>query len=292
MPKNLIIAVDAKERTLDALALGHRLADATGAPAVLVTVFAHHPLHDPDDPGLISLRADARETLLELARAEDLEVAAARVIPGNFAARELQRLTEHPDTGLIVVGSTTRGPFGRLLVGGVGERLLAGGACSVAVAPRAYADQEASPLRTIGIGFDGSSEARVALDAAVALARACGARIRLISVFQRLAFGGAPPRALPGASANDLMRRELRATHETAIGAIPPEVETESRFRDGSAGEVLVEESEDIDLLVVGSRGYGPLGAVLLGSTSTALTRAASCPLMVTPRETVFDLVS
>lgn len=292
MPKNLIIAVDAKERTLDALALGHRFADATGAPAVLVTVFAHHPLHDPDDPELISLRADARETLLELARAEGLEIAEARVIPGNFAARELQRLTEQPDSELIVVGSTTRGPFGRLLVGGVGERLLAGGACAVAVAPRAYGEQEASPLRSIGIGFDGSSEARVALDAAISLAQACGALIRLITVFQRLAFGGVPPRALPGASANDVMRRELHAAHQTAIGGIPPEVATESRFRDGSADEVLVEESKDIDLLVVGSRGYGPLGAVLLGSTSTALARAASCPLMVTPRETVFDLLN
>lgn len=291
MPRDIIIAVDSKERTLDALALGHRLADATDAPAVLVTVFAHHPLHDPEDPELVGLRAEARETLLELARAEGLEVADVRVIPGNFAARELQRLTELPGTGLIVVGSTTRGRVGRLLVGGVGERLLAGGACPVAVAPRAYAEQEGSPLRCIGIGFDGSGEARVALDAAVALAKACGARLRLITVFQRLAFGGATPRALPGESANDIMRRELRATHTTALRDIPSDVEAESRFRDGAADEVLLEESEDLDLLVVGSRGYGPVGAVLLGSASTTLARAAACPLIVTPRQTAFELL-
>ena len=291
MPKNIVIAVDAKERTLDALALGHRVADATGAPAVLVTVFAHDPLRDPMDPELVSARTDARDTLLELARAEGLENAEARVIPGNFAARELQRVTEEPETGLIVVGSTTRGPIGRLLIGGVGERLLAGGACSVAIAPHGYSEREASRLRCIGVGLDGSPEARFALDAAVALATACGARTRVITAFARLAFGAAPTGALPGPSANDVMRSELRAIHDEAIASVPTDVETESRFVDGSADDVLVAESADVDLLIVGSRGYGPLGAVLLGSASTALARAASCPIIVTPRETPFDLL-
>ncbi len=292
MPRNIVIAVDAKEPTLDALALGHRLNEATGAPAVLVTVFAHHPLHDPEHPELARVREEARDTLLELAHAEGLESADARVIPGNFAARELQRVTEEPETGLIVVGSTTRGPIGRLLIGGVGERLLAGGACPVAVAPHGYGEREASGLRCIGVGLDGSQEASYALGAAVTLATACGARIRAITVFARLAFGAAPTGALPGASANDLMRSELRAIHDEAIAGVPAGVETESRFVDGSADEVLVAESADVDLLIVGSRGYGPVGAVLLGSASTALARAASCPVIVTPRETAFDLLA
>ena len=292
MPRNIVIAVDAKERTLDAVALGHRLADATGAPAVLVTVFPHHPLHDPADPELVALREDARDTLLELARAEGLELADARVIPGNFAARELQRVTEQPETGLVVVGSTTRGPVGRLLLGGVGERLLAGGACPVAVAPRGYGERAVSQLGYIGVGLDGSQEARFALDAAVALAAACGARVRVITAFHRLAFGGAPPSALPGPSANDAIRSELRAIHDEAIAGIGGDVESESRFVDGSADDVLIAESADVDLLVVGSRGYGPLGAVLLGSASTALARAARCPLIVTPRDTPFDLLA
>ena len=292
MPRNIVIAVDAKERTLDAVALGHRLADATGAPAVLVTVFAHHPLHDPADPALEAVRTEARDTLLELARAEGLEHADARVIPGNFAARTLQHVSEQPDTGIVVVGSTTRGPVGRLLLGGVGERLLAGGACPVAVAPRGYADHAVARLACIGVGLDGSPEARLALDAAVVLATACGARIRVITAFTRLAFGGASTTALPGPSANDAMRQGLRAIHDEAIAGIPADIATESRFLDGAADDLLVTESEDLDLLVVGSRGYGPLGAVLLGSASTALARAARCPIIVTPRETPFALLA
>ena len=65
----------------------------------------------------------------------------------------------------------------------------------------------------------------------------------------------------------------------------------EGLFREGTADEVLTQESRDVDLLVLGSRGYGPRAAVLLGSTSTALTRTAACPVLVTPRETRFELL-
>jgi nucleotide-binding universal stress UspA family protein len=42
--------------------------------------------------------------------------------------------------------------------------------------------------------------------------------------------------------------------------------------------------SRDLDLLIVGSRSYGPLGAVLLGAVTRRLVYAAECPLMVVPR--------
>jgi len=290
LAKNIIIAVDAEERTLDALALGRVLSSVTNAPAVLVTVFAYHPLSEPDSPELAELRDEARSTLLELADAEGLEPAEARVVAGNVAARELQRLTEHPEAGLIVVGSTTRGALGRLLIGGVGERLLTGSACPVAIAPRGYADRRPSQLACIGVGLDGSDEARHALDAAVTLARAGGGRVRLITAFQRLAFGGVATTALPGESANDAMRTQLRVIHDDAVAEARASVEAEGRFLEGPADEVLAAQSEDLDLLVVGSRGYGPLGAVLLGSTSSRLAHAATCPLLVTPRGTRFDL--
>jgi nucleotide-binding universal stress UspA family protein len=291
MARNIVIAVDTKERTLDALALGRVLTEATRAPAVLVTVFPYIPLDDPLLPELTAVRDEARATLLELGASEGVEMAEAHVIAGNFAARELQHMTEAPDTGLIVVGSTTRGPIGRLLVGGVGERLLAGAACPVAVAPRGYADDRPSRLECIGVGVDASDEARRGLDAAVALARASGARLRVITAFQPLVFGGVTTTALPSASLNEVMRTDLRASHEAAIGEARRSVETAGRFLDGSAEEVLEAESEDVDLLVTGSRGYGPLGAVLLGSVTSALFRNARCPVLVTPRETRFDLL-
>ena len=241
---------------------------------------------------MIELRDEARATLLELASSEGLDVAQALVIAGNFAGRELHRLTEQPTTGLIVVGSTTRGPIGRLLVGGIGERLLAGAACPVAIAPRGYGERQPSRLTCIGVGFDGSDEARLALGAAVAVARAGRARLRVITAYQRLAFGGVSTSRLAGGSANDIMKADLRACHDEALAEVATRIEVEGRFREGAADEVLLRESQGIDLLVAGSRGYGPLGAVLLGSTTAAIAKKAGCPLLVTPRGTRFDLIA
>lgn len=53
---------------------------------------------------------------------------------------------------------------------------------------------------------------------------------------------------------------------------------------DGDPADVLVERSGSLDLLVVGSRGYGPLRHALVGNVSWAVLRSASCPVLVVPR--------
>ncbi|MDQ3879589.1 MAG: universal stress protein, partial [Chloroflexota bacterium] len=269
MAKSIVIAVDTAERTPDAIALGRVLAASTGAPTKLVTVFPHAPLvGEREQPELVRAREQAGEILSGLGREMGLEDAAVEVIAGNFAARELQHVTERADTGLMVVGSTTRGPIGRLLIGGVGERLLAGAASPVAIAPRAYRDAAPPRLTRIGVGADGSDEAQRALEAAVALARKSSAAISVITAVQPLAFGGVATTALPSTSANEAMRAQLRGFHENAVAAARESVDARSVFRDGSADQVLLEEAADLDLLVTGSRGYGPLGAVLMGSAT------------------------
>jgi nucleotide-binding universal stress UspA family protein len=53
-------------------------------------------------------------------------------------------------------------------------------------------------------------------------------------------------------------------------------------------GEVVDELSvvgeRGVDLLVCGSRGYGPVRRVLLGTVAAALVRQASVPVLVVPR--------
>ena len=139
--------------------------------------------------------------------------------------------------------------------------------------------------------MDGSEEAQRALDAAVAIARRSGAALSVITAFQSLAFGGVATTALPSTSANKAMRAQLGGIHENAVAAARESVDASGVFRDGPADEVLLEASADLDLLVTGSRGYGPLGAVLMGSATTALARGAACPIFVTPRGTRFDLL-
>jgi nucleotide-binding universal stress UspA family protein len=52
----------------------------------------------------------------------------------------------------------------------------------------------------------------------------------------------------------------------------------------GLAGEELAAFGDELDILVVGSRSYGPLRRLVVGSTSDFLERHARCSLLVLPR--------
>ena len=280
--RTILIAVDAGAGTLDAVRLGELLARVSGLPVALATAFPHVPFGGEAEA---ELREEARQTLLELGGTlEGVNVVDAQVVDGLSPARALHDLSEEEHAALIVIGSTRRGAIGRIVPGTIAERLLSGAACPVAVAPAGYAESERPPeLRLVGVAFDGSDESQLALDGAAALARAAGARLRVITVYQRIAFGAlASPGGVSLESVNARLETEMKGQLDEAVAALGDGVE--GVFRSGDAAEVLAAQSEELDLLVAGSRGYGPIGAVLLGGTTHRLRGAAACPLIVVPR--------
>ncbi|MBI5106592.1 MAG: universal stress protein [Solirubrobacterales bacterium] len=291
--KRVIVAVDPAKRPEDPLRLGAELAPLLGAPLELVAGFPYLPvLQDRDDEDAVELRRAARDDLLALGRElARVEVVDAHVHASNAPARMLQEVSERDDAGLLVLGSTTRGPLRRTLLGTVGGRLAEGGACPLAVAPHGYGDAPARVPRAIGVAYDGSDESRRALDAATGLARRAGARLRIITVHQPVAFGGLPT-SLPEAevSVNRALEDDARRLHEEAVRAAQGDLDADGAFRSGRPADVLSRASAELDLLVAGSRGYGPVGAVLLGSTTHDLLRTAACPLLLTPRGTRLDV--
>ena len=281
----ILVAIDPSKRPLDPLRLAEKLARHTQLPLVLVTVFPHQPLLDGAESD--RRRASVREELLKLGRSLDAVVVDALAVAGSSPARALYELGE-TGTVMIVVGSTTRGALRRVLPGSVAVQLLSGASCPVAVAPHGYSEEEDQVLRTVGVGFDGSEESEQALAGARQLARRAGAQLRIITAVQQLAFGGVPASmSAPATSANRVMEDELRRIHDAALTADQNGVE--GVFLQGNATGVLLEQSREVDVLVTGSRGYGPLGAVLLGSTTRELTQSAECPVIVVPRGRSFD---
>jgi nucleotide-binding universal stress UspA family protein len=166
--------------------------------------------------------------------------------------------------------------------GSVGERLLSGAPAAVAVAPRGFADG-APRLGVVACAFDASPESRLALEWATDLARAGNSRLLLISVYTPLTFGAiSAGGAFSMESVNQTLRRDLERDQREAIASCGAGVE--GVLRDGDAAEALEQASQDADILVMGSRGYGPVRAVVLGSVSQHVFRNAACPVVVCPR--------
>jgi nucleotide-binding universal stress UspA family protein len=282
---HIIAAYDRSEGARDALALATVLADAApDGPGLLTvaTAFRDMPVDDP-------ARAADWERLAGAAAEERLRPARAlvgdrartdlRVVHGSSPADGLHRLAQELGASCIVVGTSHTGPLGRVLPGSVTEQVLQGSPCAVAVAPAGYADED-RVVRTVGVAYDDSVQARRALEIAAELARRFGARLRVIRVLdeQVVRYGGyAGEAALEGL--REAARQRLSAAAETVEG-----VGTETLLLEGSVPVRLGAASADVDLLVVGSRGNGPVRRVLLGSVSSRLARQAACPLIAVPR--------
>ena len=283
----VIVGVEGSERSGEALALADLLGPALGRRVVIAHV---HPFRQ-----LSSLFAEGEYERLEHELAESTFEQIREYLPsvperrmqlvaGDSPAAGLHALAEAERATLIVVGSSHRSRVGRVLIGGTGERLLSGASAPVAIAPAGHTAAEHG-IETVGCGFDGSQESRRALAWAAALARRASAWLRVLSVYERtlpatLALGG----GLPTASINEVLRRQCEEELAQAVSELGTDIDASGTLLDGDAGELLARESGELDLLVVGSRGYGPLGAVLVGSVSSALVRSAQSPLVVVPR--------
>ena len=260
----ILIGVDASERSEDAIAFGSQLAQASGA-SVVVANACREPLRDR------SLEiARALCDRLDLPEGRALVKIATNVSP----AHALHSMAEGEDAALVIVGSTHTGRAGRVFPGSTGERLLDGAPCAVAVVPDRYRER-VGPIGVVGAAYDGTPEARAAVRAAAELARGFDAELVVIGVVVPGAYD------LDGAVDGHSIVRDVREELDAIVEELPGATAT---LLTGDAAELLAEHSRHVDLLVTGSRGYGPVRAVLAGGVSGRLLRSAHCPVVVVPR--------
>src|SRR5436190_5884559 len=245
MYRSILVGYDGKPPSHDALALAGSLAVIEGAELVLCAALELDPLATPG-PAYERAMAEAEDRLSADARSQPPQTPfRIRMVGGVAAPRALHEVAEDENADVIVLGSTHRGGLGRVLPGSVGERLLHGAPCAVLIAPSGFAKRESFAISVIGVGYDGKAEASHARTVAGALADELGARVETITVTEDAGAAPADP---------------------------------------GDAAKELVERSRDFDLLVVGSRGYGPVRHALLGSVTSELLKRAACPVLVVPR--------
>ena len=268
------------------LALGRLLARLSGGSLALVHAYPYEPLTVPLAEYERELRDDS------LAR---LDGVAAQLGPEDrvtthayariSAAYGLHEAAERLGASAIVVGSSRRGRLGRVLPGGVAARLLHGAPCPVAVAPVDYSGPREARIR-VAVGYDGGPESREALATAIALARPVQGTVSTYTVEPAVETPATPmpPGWVGGREHAAAQHERMRHVVAEARDRLPDAVRGATELLAGRPAEILAGISGDADLLLCGSRGYGPVRAVLLGGVSSALAHRCACPLLVVPR--------
>jgi nucleotide-binding universal stress UspA family protein len=276
MFKNVLVGVDGRANGRDAIALAAHLVEPSGK---LTLAYVHsgalRPVHAVT-PGLVELeREESHDLLLQERAAAGVSAELVSVV-AKSPGRGLHQQAEEQSADLLVVGSCSRGALGRTMLGDDTRASLNGAPCAVAIAARGYAENPV-PIANVGVGYDGSPESTAALAIARELASDTRADVHALEVvpIATYAYTGMMPPAI-GESIDALLQEANARMKEL------PDVDGRAVY--GLTGEELAAFGKDVDILVVGSRGYGPLKRLVIGSTSDYLQRHARCSLLVLPR--------
>lgn len=275
MFKSVIVGVDGQEGGRDAIALA-RILRAEDDELTLAYVYQRDPhVWRGSSPPYEAAERERTVELLETARDEAGLEAQLRSHGSPSVGRGLHELAEATRADLLVIGSSRRGLLGRVLVGDDTRAALNGAPCAVAIAPAGYVQHQAH-MREIGVGYDGSPESEHALGVARKLAVEQHAKLSAFEAVSLPSYafaGGIAP--LDGAI-DDLVEDARERVAE--IDGVEPHAAY------GQPAEELARYGASLDLLVIGSRSYGPIGRLVHGSTALRLARTARSPLLVLTR--------
>lgn len=284
----IAVGVDGFPEGNDAVVLGMALSRATGAELMLVAVHLEPLLMPPVGFEWSSLRKEAHE-MLSKARTKLAPTARIMVETDMSVPRALQRVVQREHRDLLVMGSSRHGPEGHVRIGKRTRQLLCHFDSPLAVAPRGYHQRPERGFSRIAVGYDGGPESKAALDVAASLARGAKAELRVEGIVD----DRMPPIWWSGLARSGAMLPEWEAAISDEVDKLRGEAEqaaarsgsgASARVARGKPAEVLLKLSESVDLLVVGSRRWGPVARLLLGSTGEALLHDGACPILVVPR--------
>lgn len=284
--RHIAVGVDPAAQSRDAALLASRIAAATDGDLMLMTVEPELPLLLP---GADQRRARREtETMLSRIRAVDASGARTAITTDLSVARGIRRLARTEHRHLVVVGSRSHGPAGEVSVGHNVRQLLNGLQGALAIAPRGLSAHPDFQLGRIGVGFDGGPEAATALAAAATLVRGSDAELVVRGVIDDRVPALGWPHVWMGAimqAWTEVMDDEARDLERQIEGAISDlKIKATVEITRGRSAEELRELSAELDLLVIGSRRWGPLARLLLGGTGEGLVHGSRCPLLIVPR--------
>jgi nucleotide-binding universal stress UspA family protein len=291
MASRVVIGYDGSEASEDAVAFGLTWCRSTGDVPIVATVY---PEEHPFGVGRVDVEwatyvREQAEIIQDKARATVGDAALYRNVASTSAAHGLADLADDVEAAMVIVGTTTEETgLTRALLGTSTERLLHGATVPVTVVPPGWRQSAPDRISSIGVAYVDTRDGREALRRAVRVALRIPARLTLYSVLgqssERYSYlvGRTDEQAFV-----DKARDSYGKAMEYAAAGVPPEQEPRTVILEGAVVESLAALGpDDVDVLICGSRGYGPVRRVLLGGVSSPLIRRAQLPVIVVPRAT------
>ncbi|MER6671841.1 universal stress protein [Streptomyces sp. NPDC000983] len=283
----VVVGVDGSEQSLDAVRVAAREAGLRGVGLRLVHAFGWPSSHVPPRMAPWSPASAGVRDLVDdvLGEAERL---ARTVAPGAEIAREVvlgEPVTvlelESRTACLAVVGSRGLSRFGSLLLGSTASHLAAHSRCPVLVVGGLP-----DPAGPVLLAVDGSPRSAAAVEFAFTHASLHGTGLLALHAWNtRTERVYESPGDPPFVTYDEgRLRDEEERVLAEALGGLGerfPDVEVVSRLVRGRIRHTLIEASAEAGLVVVGARGHGGFGGLLLGSVSQAVLHHARCPVAV-----------
>lgn len=290
---SIVVGFGSDTRSVAALDLAAEIAQTTGDPIAVVSVVqdSWDTLHDfagVDDEWRRQVRDQAAEALADVRdRLADHEVS-ARIRTGRSVPQTLLEETRILGARMVVTGSATHGPLGRIAFGSTNDRLAHSSEAPVAIAPRGYAGHPDGIERLV-VAVDPSASDEALAQPVADLAGWLGVPVEIVTFAVR-----SDSRSAFSTFANlevrqaweDLVRdHQLRLAER--ITELAPETHVSTvQVSSGERWSLALESYgwRGGDLLAVGSSQYGPVARVFVGSTATRIVNHSPVPVVLLPR--------
>jgi len=199
------------------------------------------------------------------------------VAPESGAAEAL--LQASAGAGLLVVGSRGRGGFRRLLLGSTSSQCASHARTPTVIV---HGDQPLTETRRIVVGVDGSPNSLAAIEWAIRFAEPGTEILAGIGWDNSPLVFGADQFYFP--DAQQLAEERIVEMVEAVVDRLAvDDVTVQHAFALGRPRDLLAEWGRDADLVAVGARGHGAVGAAVLGSVTTWLIHHLDRPVAVIP---------
>lgn len=274
---HIIVGLDESLKARHALRWALRMAAQTGATVEAARSWMYPALPVDGQPGADEMDRRTGEELDASIAAEHEDRATIRTTvlrgPAQHAILGLIA-TRHPD--LVVVGRRGADERGApRMIGSVSRRLVDASPCPVVVVSQDPGDPaDGGPV--VMVAFDGSAHAERALRWAVGFARQTGGRIVVAHV---IGFVGAVERVeLLSEHARTMLDEAAKTVVDVGVPCL-----TATSYGDPRRVLEAMAEEHHADLIVVGPRGLGPIGKLVLGTVAAHLSEYADRPVVVIP---------